>query len=154
MGATEEQMQLLSDAGVTHVSYILILYSIAFILFLCESNLRPAYHLLIYLFNFSVVNVLIHIYAVHAWPSSTKYDPHRSISRSARKSQSQSISFRGNLNGHIHTPSQARNIRDAEEFELEGLMAASPERGRNEEDGPVDTPISGGHLKDLESGRS
>lgn len=28
-------MKLLSDAGITHVSYILILYSIAFILFLC-----------------------------------------------------------------------------------------------------------------------
>lgn len=36
MGATEEQMQLLSDSGVTHVSYILILYSIAFLLFLCK----------------------------------------------------------------------------------------------------------------------
>lgn len=38
MGATEEQMQLLSDAGVTHVSYILILYSIAFLMFLCKFN--------------------------------------------------------------------------------------------------------------------
>lgn len=37
MGATEEQMALLSDAGVTHVSYIFILYSIAFLLFLCKS---------------------------------------------------------------------------------------------------------------------
>lgn len=36
MGATEEQMQLLEDAGITHVSYILILFSIAFILFLCK----------------------------------------------------------------------------------------------------------------------
>lgn len=36
MGATEEQMKLLSDAHVDHVSYILILYSIAFILFLCK----------------------------------------------------------------------------------------------------------------------
>lgn len=36
MGATEEQMALLSDAGVTHVSYILILYSIAFLMFLCK----------------------------------------------------------------------------------------------------------------------
>lgn len=40
MGATEEQMQLLSDAGITHVSYVLILYSIAFILFLCMSYLN------------------------------------------------------------------------------------------------------------------
>ncbi|RMZ73235.1 integral membrane [Pyrenophora seminiperda CCB06] len=48
MGATEEQMQLLSDANVTHVSYVLILYSIAFLLFL-------------------FVNMLIHLYAVYAW---------------------------------------------------------------------------------------
>jgi hypothetical protein len=38
MGATEEQMQLLSDHHVTHVSYILILYSISFLLFLCKSQ--------------------------------------------------------------------------------------------------------------------
>jgi hypothetical protein len=36
MGATEEQMALLSNANVTHVSYILILYSVAFLLFLCK----------------------------------------------------------------------------------------------------------------------
>jgi hypothetical protein len=36
MGATEEQMQALTDANVTHVSYILILYSISFLLFLCK----------------------------------------------------------------------------------------------------------------------
>ena len=42
MGATEEQIQLLSDANITHVSYVLILYSIAFILFLCTSlPLKP-----------------------------------------------------------------------------------------------------------------
>jgi hypothetical protein len=38
MGATEEQMQLLSDAGVDHISYLLMLYSIAFLLYLCESH--------------------------------------------------------------------------------------------------------------------
>ena len=36
MGATEEQMQLLDQAGIMHVSYVLILYSIAFLLFLCK----------------------------------------------------------------------------------------------------------------------
>jgi hypothetical protein len=36
MGATEEQMELLSDHNVTHVSYILILFSISFLLFLCK----------------------------------------------------------------------------------------------------------------------
>lgn len=37
MGATEEQMALLSDAHVTHVSYVLILYSMSFLLYLCKS---------------------------------------------------------------------------------------------------------------------
>jgi hypothetical protein len=36
MGATEEQMKVLNDYHVTHVSYVLILYSIAFLLFLCK----------------------------------------------------------------------------------------------------------------------
>lgn len=42
MGATEEQMHLLEEAGITHVAYILILFSIAFILFLCKLNLHPS----------------------------------------------------------------------------------------------------------------
>ena len=37
MGATEEQMAMLATAQVTHVSYILILFSLAFLLFLCKS---------------------------------------------------------------------------------------------------------------------
>ena len=53
MGATEEQLALLSDLHVTHVSYILILYSIAFLLFL-------------------FVVVLLHLYAQHAWPIKPK----------------------------------------------------------------------------------
>lgn len=46
MGATEEQMQVLHDADVTHVSYVLILFSIAFLMFLCMyPRLTPAqYH--------------------------------------------------------------------------------------------------------------
>jgi hypothetical protein len=40
MGATEEQMQLLSDASVTHVSYVLIIFSIAFLMFLCTYHLH------------------------------------------------------------------------------------------------------------------
>jgi hypothetical protein len=36
MGATEEQMQMLADANVTHVSYVLILFSMAFLMFLCK----------------------------------------------------------------------------------------------------------------------
>ena len=49
MGATEEQMNLLTIAGVSHVSYILLLYSISFLLFL-------------------FVCMLLHLYASHAWP--------------------------------------------------------------------------------------
>lgn len=41
MGATEEQMQLLHDAGIDHVSYVLILYSVAFLLYLCKSPSPP-----------------------------------------------------------------------------------------------------------------
>jgi hypothetical protein len=36
MGATEEQMQTLDAAGVDHVSYLLVLYSVAFLMFLCK----------------------------------------------------------------------------------------------------------------------
>lgn len=34
MGATEEQMHLVAGAGIDHVAYILILYSLAFLMFL------------------------------------------------------------------------------------------------------------------------
>ena len=48
MGATEEQMATLARAGVTHVAYILILYSLAFLIFLCKltpiSNPTPLNH--------------------------------------------------------------------------------------------------------------
>jgi len=43
MGATEEQMQYLSEANVTHVSYVLILFSIAFLLFLCKFQSSAAF---------------------------------------------------------------------------------------------------------------
>ncbi|KAF2263859.1 integral membrane protein-like protein [Lojkania enalia] len=89
MGATEEQMQLLSDANVTHVSYVLILYSIAFLLFL-------------------FVNMLLHLYAVHAWSSTSKADPEAPLTNGSVP------------NGHARAD---RRIRDAEEFELEGLIS-------------------------------
>lgn len=55
MGATEEQMEILHNNHVTHVSWILILYSVAFILFL-------------------FVNMLIHLYYVHTWNQKPKVD--------------------------------------------------------------------------------
>lgn len=88
MGATEEQMALLSRAGVSHVSYILVLYSIAFLLFL-------------------FVCLLLHLYATHTWPVEPK---------ASRVSGANGVL----TNGH---PVDARRMRDAEEFELEGLMS-------------------------------
>jgi hypothetical protein len=105
MGATEEQMQLISDAGITHVSYVLALYSFAFLIFL-------------------FVNMLLHLYAVNALPAI----PQKDIERPPRLPR---------MNGHRTTDS--RQIRDAEEFELEGLMSEDEEPespstlGRNNE---------------------
>ncbi|KAL8694087.1 MAG: hypothetical protein Q9218_001202 [Villophora microphyllina] len=94
MGATEEQMALLSNAQihVSHVSYILILYSIAFLLFL-------------------FVAMLLNLYAAHAWP--INQPPTAKTVESGLPNGAPP-----RANGHID-----RRMRDAEEFELEGLMS-------------------------------
>jgi len=104
MGATEEQMQLLSDAHVTHVSYVLILYSISFLLFLCKLIFL---HLDMHADSSLVVNLLIHLYAVHVWGQDTKSD-------------SEAPRANGRPKGH---PRSDPRVQDAEEFELEGLMS-------------------------------
>lgn len=114
MGATEEQMQLLSQAGIMHVSYILILYSIAFILFLCMFSFPPPLffgHLLIA----PVVNILLHIYAVHAWPEGAPEEE--------EEAHKYTNANGGYMNGRTRNPSEAQRISDAEAFELEGLMS-------------------------------
>lgn len=88
MGATEEQMALLSEAHVSHVSYILILYSVAFLLYL-------------------FVAMLLHLYASHTWPLTPAPPKHTDLPNGAPIA-----------NGHLD-----RRMRDAEEFELEGLMS-------------------------------
>jgi hypothetical protein len=104
MGATEEQMQLLSDAHVTHVSYVLILYSISFLLFLCKlTTLQPDLHT----DPFLVVNLLIHLYAVHVWDQDTKSD-------------CEAPRPNGRPKGHARPDPR---VQDAEEFELEGLIS-------------------------------
>jgi hypothetical protein len=92
MGATEEQMALISDAGISHVSYILVLYSFAFLIFL-------------------FTNMLIHLYAVNALPPV----PPKDI-------DTEGAPRLPRVNG-LARPSDSRQIRDAEEFELEGLMS-------------------------------
>lgn len=100
MGATEEQMKLLDGAGLSHVSYTLMLYSIAFLLYL-------------------FVNMLLYLYAVNAMPTSIKLDPEYGHSN-------------GHLtNGHVRQPDG--RVRDAEEFELEGLTSEDEDEAGDSE---------------------
>jgi hypothetical protein len=150
MGATEEQMQLLSAANVTHVSYILILYSVAFLLYL-------------------FVNILLYVYASHVWPEdeSCGLRPPTSSSRrgasvagpsASRPDHSRKMSVlpmsNGDINGSAngiaigharlpkHKATDSQHVRDAEEFELEGLI--SDEEGP---DSPTDSGESGSDRK-------
>src|SRR6266566_7128990 len=86
MGATEEQMKLVADSGMDHVAYILILYSLAFLLFL-------------------FVNMLIHVY-----DRSAKAD-----GLAAKTNGAPPVSGRAGA--------ESRQLRDAEEFELDGLTS-------------------------------
>ncbi|KAF1947036.1 hypothetical protein EJ02DRAFT_489486 [Clathrospora elynae] len=108
MGATAEQMKFLSEANVTHVSYVLILFSVAFLLFL-------------------FVNVLLHLYAVHVWGQDSKADAERPRTN-------------GHANGHPNDYAQVdHRVRDAEEFELEGLDSDDEDEGphANKESRPL-----------------
>jgi len=115
MGATEEQMAALSAANVTHVSYILILYSISFLLFLCKSRFTSHRQTLANLFI--VVLMLLHLYSAH--------DP-----QSQGKSKVKFGDEEGPAtNGHARAPNGVadRQAQDAQEFELEGLMSEDEE---------------------------
>ena len=92
MGATEEQMVLLTQANVSHTSYVLLLYSVSFLLFL-------------------FVSMLLHLYAQLAIP--TKPTLNGGPATLPR------------VNGHAD-----HRVRDAEEFELEGLMSDDEDEGR------------------------
>lgn len=100
MSATEEQMALLSGAGITHVAYILVLYSFAFLLFL-------------------LVNVLLHIYAVNAGPTVPPKDVEGVLRR--------------------HRTTDSRQIHEAEEFELDGLIS-DDEDARERGSGGLESP--------------
>ena len=115
MGATEEQLEMLSAHNVTHVSYILVLYSVSFMLYL-------------------FVNILLHIYAVHTWPEEEETG-RRSSSRAAdstkRHSSTPGMDGSAQGNGKLklpkHRPTDSQQVRDAEEFELEGLISDADE---------------------------
>ncbi len=84
MGATEEQMALVAQSGMDAVAYILILYSLAFLLFL-------------------FVNMLIHVY-----------------DRAANATVVKPTANGRAVNGRADEDGQ---LRDAGEFELDGLMS-------------------------------
>lgn len=90
MGATEEQMLLVAGSGMDHVAYILILYSLAFLLFL-------------------FVNTLISVYDRNATPD----PPHKDVANGRLGPR---------VNGNVP-------VRDAQEFELEGLMSDDEDDG-------------------------
>lgn len=86
MGATEEQMNLVAQSDMDGVSYILILFSLASLLFL-------------------FVNMVIHLYDRLANPV---------------------LNTKSFTNGHRHANGRAvedGEVRDAEEFELDGLTS-------------------------------
>ena len=58
---------------------------------------------------FVVVNMLLHLYAVHAWGQTSKSDTEAPRTNGLTN---------GHANGHVRAD---RRIREAEEFELEGL---------------------------------
>lgn len=99
MGATEEQMSMLAAAHVSHVSYILILYSVAFLMFL-------------------FVCMLLHLYATHAWPTAH-----------AKTTINGANGHVGSSNWPVSANGSRRRPRDSEEFELEGLMSDDDDEG-------------------------
>ena len=133
MGATEEQMKLVSEAGVTHVSYVLILYSVAFVLYLCEFFL-PSLNTHIHTTTNTrkkVVNLLIHLYAISTPPFSlssslsTTTTTMNGHSRTRQKSRTKQDSA---LNGHTVGGTSSSggghvNGGVTDEFELEGLIS-------------------------------
>lgn len=146
MGATEEQMQLLSNAGVTHVSYILILFSISFLLFLCKSKSQSSTLLHASANKYPVVNILLHIYAINAFPETAQAPSNPSHPRRHMATGSQESGVidaengyaktngHAKLNGHGHINGgmngsagmedrERRRVRDAEEFELDALIS-------------------------------
>lgn len=85
----------------------------------------------------SVVNILLHIYAVHAWPESADGDD-------SPEGRGKYINANSNqVNNHVRSPSEEQRARDAEEFELQGLIsddeegesAMGPKRHADEEMG-------------------
>ncbi|KAI0139549.1 hypothetical protein F4776DRAFT_616703 [Hypoxylon sp. NC0597] len=112
MGATEEQMSLVASSGMDHVAYILILYSLAFLVFL-------------------FVNVLVNVYDRNSTPALPNKD-----AANGRLGP--------RINGNVP-------VRDAQEFELEGLMSDDEDDGARrprEDDSDLNSPSTVGKNSD------
>ena len=123
MGATEEQMAWLDSLGVSHVSYILVIYSISFLLFL-------------------FVCMLLNLYANHAWPITPKNPI--AMKRDDGANGRLGNGSTGSLNAQARD--RDRRIKDAEEFELEGLMSEDEEEQTLTS---LDSPVSVKERKEM-----
>ena len=99
MGSNEEQIHLLISAHVDHVSYVLVLFSLAFIVYFRTRRSSSTLTL--------VIMYLIWLYTV-----------------SGRNSESAISKYDHPVaNGHMRlTSMEQRRMRDVEEFELGGLL--------------------------------
>lgn len=75
----------------------------------------------------AVVNVLLHIYAVHAWPEGEPTDAEEGAKYTHANGRT--------MNGRARTTSEATRIQDAEAFELQGLIS-DEEEGAGSSMGP------------------
>lgn len=122
MGATEEQMALLASNNVTHVSYILILYSIAFLLFLCKLLKLPFLRSCRGANICPVVNMLLSLYSAYKDPNA--------VAKTIKLHDEERPRTNG-MNGHARIPNNADSqAADAQEFELEGLDSDDDEPER------------------------
>ena len=105
MGATEEQMELVASSTMDHVSYLLILYSLAFLMFL-------------------FANMLIYLYD-------------RNVG--------------ANGGGVVPDAREEEQLRDAEEFELDGLVSDDEDGARRSKEVPG-SPMASGSSDGLRRG--
>ena len=119
MGANEEQIQLLVSAGIDHVSYTLILFSLAFVIYFCS-------------FLFLAMLRLVILYLI--WLYTT----------SGFNAGSEVPKFEQSMpNGRARmTSAEQRRVRDVEEFELGGLLDEDEDAALRDSSSLEHTPLA------------
>ncbi|KAI9810557.1 MAG: hypothetical protein M1826_003513 [Phylliscum demangeonii] len=157
MGATEEQMKLVSDAGVTHVSYILMLYSVAFIMFLFV-------HILIHLSTSTGRSAVSPSSPSHAPPTGTGNGNAAVPAGSGPQQKKMTMKNNGqplrDADGGggggargVSAAGARRRAADAEEFELEALIEGDEEELDEEDEVDDIDRIGDGDVVRIEAGR-